>query len=369
MVVMRGVSSLLMAVLIFVVTRPAASAVDVVDPKATTSEECSTNRIELDIGDLMSNINVTLKGLESLLGPLSEEEGVYVASLDGTSAQNHLVGVLVRKMEAENNQLKERIKELEVEKSRFSDRVIEWNKEYVTTDDQKQKTEIPCYSLKWPRDCQDLFHQGKNVSGIYTIYPNKCGFVGKGLRVWCDMDGEDGGWTTILLRRKLDQQVDFNQGWRYYRLGFGDPETEYWIGNDFLHKMTSERIQKLRIDMTDWNEKKVYAEYSSFMVDNADGEYRLHVGGHSGTAGDSLTYHNTMLFSTPDRDNDKHASVNCAADRKSGFWFNACEHTGPTNPILPSAVTEKGLHWHHWYNNRQTLKAMTFKIKPITCLV
>lgn len=340
-----------------------------VDPEASSHRGCPVSRFELDLGDLMSSVNVTLKGLEGLLGPLSEGEGVYVASLDGSAAQNHLVNLLMRKMEAENEQLREKISDLEFQKSRISSRVIEWNEEYLSRGDQKKMSEVPCYSLQWPRDCQDLFQQGKNVSGIYTIYPQKCGFVGKGVRVWCDMEGEDGGWTTILLRRKLEQQVDFNKGWRYYRLGFGDPETEYWIGNDFLHKMTSERIQTLRVDMKDWNENAVYAEYSTFMVDNADWEYRLHVGGYSGTAGDSLSYHSAMLFSTPDRDNDKHGSVHCAADRKSGFWYNGCEHTGPTNPLLPSAVTEKGLHWHHWYNNRQTLKQMSFKIKPASCLV
>ena len=41
--------------------------------------------------------------------------------------------------------------------------------------------------------------------------------------------------------------------------------------------------------------------------------YRLHIGGYSGNAGDSMNYHNHngMKFSTRDRDNDK-SSGNCA---------------------------------------------------------
>ena len=61
-------------------------------------------------------------------------------------------------------------------------------------------------------------------------------------------------------------------------------------------------------------------------VEAEDQDYLLHIGGYSGTAGDSITgskYHNLngMKFSTPDRDNDKN-SINCAQYFKGGWWFN-----------------------------------------------
>ena len=40
-------------------------------------------------------------------------------------------------------------------------------------------------------------------------------------------------------------------------------------------------------------------------------------------AGDSLSYHDDMAFSTADMDNDLHMS-NCAEENGGGWWFNSC---------------------------------------------
>ena len=56
-------------------------------------------------------------------------------------------------------------------------------------------------------------------------------------------------------------------------------------------------------------------------VEAEDQGYRLHIGGYSGTAGDSMANHNGMKFSTQDRDNDKY-SKNCAQSYKGAWWFN-----------------------------------------------
>jgi len=47
--------------------------------------------------------------------------------------------------------------------------------------------------------------------------------------------------------------------------------------------------------------------FRTFQVENESANYRLHVGGFSGTAGDSFTSdhsHHLMMFTTRDRDND-----------------------------------------------------------------
>ena len=48
-------------------------------------------------------------------------------------------------------------------------------------------------SKRWfaPRDCYDLLRDGHNVSGVYEVYLAK---ARKFVRVYCDMDSNDGGW-------------------------------------------------------------------------------------------------------------------------------------------------------------------------------
>ena len=64
-------------------------------------------------------------------------------------------------------------------------------------------------------------------------------------------------------------------------------------------------------------------------MEGEDQGYLLHIGGYSGTAGDSMTangpsYHNNLMkFSTLDRDNDKNNRYHCAEYFKGGWWFNA----------------------------------------------
>ena len=42
-----------------------------------------------------------------------------------------------------------------------------------------------------PRDCYDVLMAGNNVSGVYDVYLAK---ARKYLRVYCDMDSDNGGW-------------------------------------------------------------------------------------------------------------------------------------------------------------------------------
>ena len=57
-------------------------------------------------------------------------------------------------------------------------------------------------------------------------------------------------------------------------------------GNDNLHLLTSDRRQRLRVDMADFEGNTKYAEYDNFAVDSADTKYALvTLGTYSGTAG------------------------------------------------------------------------------------
>lgn len=56
--------------------------------------------------------------------------------------------------------------------------------------------------------------------------------------------------------------------------GFGDSSGEYWLGNDFLHQVTSSGVYTLRIVLKDWENNEVYSQYDHFHTDSEERNYR-----------------------------------------------------------------------------------------------
>jgi len=57
------------------------------------------------------------------------------------------------------------------------------------------------------------------------------------------------------------------------------------VGNDNLHLMTSDKRQRLRVDLADFEGNTRYAEYDNFRVGSASDKYRLaSLGTYSGNA-------------------------------------------------------------------------------------
>ncbi|KAK0065281.1 BpsFReD21.3, partial [Biomphalaria pfeifferi] len=161
-----------------------------------------------------------------------------------------------------------------------------------------------------------------------TLIPESCrGIIDKkervevtlasGLKVMCDTKTDGGGW--IIFQRRINGKVDFYRGWKEYRDGFGDYNIgEFYLGNENIFKLTSTGQYDLRIDL-EFNSKKYFAQYKDFKILSETEKYKLQIGDYSGNAGDSLSGHNNMFFSTFDRDNDVDRDINCAEDR-SGAW-------------------------------------------------
>ncbi|XP_073697799.1 microfibril-associated glycoprotein 4-like [Garra rufa] len=217
-----------------------------------------------------------------------------------------------------------------------------------------------------PFDCSDVYKSGQTVSGIYSIYP--AGDVP--VWVYCHMisDGKDedkGGWTVI--QRRMDGSINFYQPWEKYKTGFGTTEGEYWLGLENMYQLTSNRKYMLRVDLEDFEGRKVFALYSSFSVGpEADG-YKLHVSGFKdGGAGDSLTYHNDQKFSTFDHDQDANKG-NCARQNLGGFWYKICHFANPNGVYLwkeDHAHSGIGVFWLTWKNTLNK-KSISMKIKHV----
>ena len=82
----------------------------------------------------------------------------------------------------------------------------------------------------------------------------------------------------------------------------------------------------------------------------------------SGTAGNSLAYHNTMNFSTKDRDNDKWRS-NCAVSCSGAWWYNACYYSSLNGKYLREKRDQRGVTWDH-FRGSLSLKFAEMKLRP-----
>ena len=208
-----------------------------------------------------------------------------------------------------------------------------------------------------PRSCKEVYSGGCTTSGVYTIDPG----CGRPFQVFCDMDGQ---WEVI--QRRLDGSVDFYRNWASYVDGFGDPNGEYWLGLKNIHCLTTRtEITQLKVCLADFAGVKKFASYSFFSVGNAATNYRLNIGGYTGTAGDALVNKNGKAFTTFDRDNDSTNSENCAVTYKGAWWYTACHASNLNGQYLNGQHTSfaDGVNWYPFKGYHYSLKYTAMKIR------
>ncbi len=224
----------------------------------------------------------------------------------------------------------------------------------------------PLYS-----SCKKLLGAGHIENGIFKIFP--VGFSG-GLRVYCDMETDGGGW--IVIQRRQDGSVDFYRNWTDYRVGFGDLDGEFWLGNDNLRGLTEfGGMWQLRFDFENWLDEKAWSAYEGFRVSGEN--FRLNVDSFNNrsTAGDSILHaddqytHNEMMFSTKDKQNDNDRN-GCAVKYHGAWWYNDCFKCNLNSRYYGGRITEADeqkdyIKWNTW-NNKDSLKTCEKKIRLVS---
>ncbi|XP_036039837.1 ficolin-1 [Onychomys torridus] len=211
-----------------------------------------------------------------------------------------------------------------------------------------------------PRSCKDMLTRETFLTGWYTIYLSDC----RPLTVLCDMDVDGGGWT--VFQRRVDGSVDFFRDWDSYKRGFGNLGTEFWLGNDYLHLLTANGNQELRVDFRDFQGGTSHAKYSSFQVSGEQEKYKLTLGQFlEGTAGDSLTSHSNMSFSTHDQDNDSNSMGNCATLYHGAWWYQNCHNSNLNGRYLSGSHKSyaDGINWYTGGGYYYSYKVVEMKIR------
>uniref|UniRef100_H2Z963 Fibrinogen C-terminal domain-containing protein n=1 Tax=Ciona savignyi TaxID=51511 RepID=H2Z963_CIOSA len=169
-----------------------------------------------------------------------------------------------------------------------------------------------------PTSCKEALRFGLNESGIQSIYIPGNQQI---LEVYCDQTTDSGGW--MVFQRRKDGSVNFYRTWVEYQGMFGNLSNEFWLGNENLHALTRSGNYELRIELEDCANVRKFAKYSTFSIGSALEKYTLKATGYTGTAGNSLGYHNGRPFSTKDVDNDANAG-SCAVQRHGAWWYYDC---------------------------------------------
>ncbi|KAL9703829.1 hypothetical protein quinque_007347 [Culex quinquefasciatus] len=187
-----------------------------------------------------------------------------------------------------------------------------------------------------------------STSGVFRMQnPN--------VQVFCEMDSFNGGW--LVIQQRVDRALDFNRSWAEYRDGFGTvgKNDSFWLSLEAVHQITSRGSCELAVEMKDGSGRYQYARYSQFGVAGEIDKYRLTVDGYSdsGRAGDMLSHHNGMKFSTFDDNNDP-GDIKCA-QRFGGWWFKKC--------FLCNLNYPDGGTWHPFTNEEFILSYTRMMIR------
>ncbi|MGH0158250.1 UNVERIFIED_CONTAM: hypothetical protein FKN15_045212 [Acipenser sinensis] len=184
------------------------------------------------------------------------------------------------------------------------------------------------------RDCADVYHAGFNKSGVYNINVNN---MSETKKVFCNMEAVGGGWTVIQHRE--DGSVDFQRTWKEYKMGFGSPSGEHWLGNEFVFLLTSQRQYSLRIELTDWDGTQAFSQYDRFYIGNEKHNYRIIV---CHLTSKTLTLKSWWFDA-------------CGPSNLNGMYYKSGQNLGKLN----------GIKWHYFKGPSYSLRATAMMIRPL----
>ncbi|XP_064553169.1 ficolin-1-like [Drosophila montana] len=191
-------------------------------------------------------------------------------------------------------------------------------------------------------------------TGIRVLYlPGASPF-----RVLCDGHSIGPGWT--LIQRRYDGSEDFYRNWGDYRNGFGNLDKEFFLGLEYIYRLTNYQRCELYIYIETFDNEITWARYDNFVIGSEAENYKLSsVGNFTGIV-DRLTSHLNIEFSTYDREN----SPNKYSEKyHGGYWLFDGLNLGSNlnGRYLPYKVDDQqSINWETF----NSVKAVKMLIRP-----
>lgn len=149
----------------------------------------------------------------------------------------------------------------------------------------------------------------------------------------------------MIEKRKAPFDTNFHANWTAFEEGFGNTSLEFWLGNKAIHRIT--KSPKQLFIYLESNRNKGTVNYYNFTVSDGSGGYSIYYDTVQQTlaAGNALAGNKGNKFSTFDCDNDGNQHLNCANQKKSGWWYgSSCGH---------SDLNQSPPLWDTWFDYLQ----------------
>uniref|UniRef100_A0A3P8RCK8 Tenascin N n=1 Tax=Astatotilapia calliptera TaxID=8154 RepID=A0A3P8RCK8_ASTCA len=301
-----------------------------------------------------------------------ETESSFTVSWDPAQAEIDGYILTYTSSEGSSEEIPTVEKQLLASESSFAASSLEMGKRYIVTiiayrGNKRSKVVETIFKTvgllhPFPMDCVQIMKNGNKRNGVYTVYINND--RSKPIEAYCDMDTDGGGW--LVLQRRNIGKLDFMKRWRQYIAGFGNLTEEFWIGLDKIYELTNTPTQyELRFDLGVGSER-AYAVYDNFKIAPVKQKFKLTIGKYSGTAGDAMTYHQGLPWTTIDSDNDI-ALTNCALSHRGAWWYKNC-HLANLNGKWGETRHSMGVNWEPWKGHLTSLDFSEMKIRPVGAL-